>query len=80
MDSSTLSLSLAGADKGTPPLGESALLLQFTRSHAADERINMYAEVQEANPDFAVSLHFAFGGRVSPLHMLAVHVAPCRFL
>ncbi len=42
-DSSILSLSLAGADKETPPMEESTLLLEFTRSLTGDERIDMFA-------------------------------------
>ncbi len=48
-DSSTLSL--AGADKETPPLREMALLLELTRSLTDDERHQIQVKITaDANP------------------------------
>ncbi len=52
MDTSTSSssLSLAGAEKETPPLREHAIMMDFYRSLSVEERTNMHAEALEANP------------------------------
>ncbi len=49
-NSRTLSLSFAGADKVTPPLEESTLLLEFQRSLTEDEKMDMYEQARKANP------------------------------
>ncbi len=46
MDSGSLSLSLAGTDK-------------FSRSLTQDERVDMHADVQEANPGMSAKEHMS---------------------
>ncbi len=50
MDTSSSSLSLAGAEKETPPLREHAILMDFYRSLSLEERTNMHVDALEANP------------------------------
>ncbi len=50
MDTSSSSLSLAGAEKETPPLRDHAILMDFYRALSLEERTNMHVDALEANP------------------------------
>ncbi len=50
MDTSSSSLSLAGAEKETHSLRDHTILMDFYRSLSFEERTNMHVDALEANP------------------------------